>query len=217
MDPLRLAEGLRVAILKQTLEPPCLTLARNFRSRPGLYLPASQYVNSPDAYSFAPSSILAYDTIVSSGNYVSGVPLAAGHNNIVNQDWLAQFGGFAPFTVEGVVPGSFGFLAVSATNSAVKPLDTYIGTFTIATNGVLTFTAGPLTPVVTGVARSGSTSLVSFSTGLSGHYSLLFTNKLSGSTNWPVVGSSLVGDGNTNSLTYTSTDPAGFFRVVRTP
>lgn len=186
-------------------------------TRPALYLPANQQVTSPTAYSFAPASVLSYDTIVSGGNAVSGVPLAAGSSGTIYQDWLAQFGGGAPFTVQATVPGSFGFLAVPATNSVVKLLDPYIGTFTITAAGVLTFTAGPPTSVVTGVTRSGNTSTVSFSTGLSGSYSLLYTNKISGSTNWPAVGSALVGDGNTNSLTYTSADPAGFFRVVRTP
>jgi hypothetical protein len=178
-------------------------------TRPALYLPVSQQTAS---YSFAPSSILSYDRIVASDDYVK-----AGAQNTINADWLPQFGGFAPFTVEGVAPGSFGFLAVPSSTALVKPLDTYIGTFTIDNLGNLTFTAGPLTPVVTGITRSGGTSTVNFSTGLSSSYSLVYTNKLGGSTNWTAVGSSLVGDGNTNSLTYTSADRVGFFRVVRTP
>jgi hypothetical protein len=178
---------------------------------PGLYLPAAQQTAS---YSFSPSSILSYDNIVSSGNYV-----AAGSQGTINADWLPQFGGSAPFTIEGVAPGSFGFVAVPATNqAAVKLLDSYIGTFTITAAGALTFTAGPPPPVVTGIKHSGGTSTVSFSTVLSGNYSLIYTNKLGGpSTNWPVVGSSLVGDGNTGSLNYSSADSAGFFKVVRTP
>jgi hypothetical protein len=155
---------------------------------------------------------LSYDHIVASDNYVK-----AGAQNIINADWLPQFGGLAPFTVEGVAPGSFGFLSVPSSTASVKPLDTYIGTFTITAGGVLTFTAGPPTPVVTGITRSGNLNSVSFSTGLSGNYSLVYTNKIGGSTNWPVAGSSLVGDGNTNSLNYTSADSAGFFKVVRTP
>jgi len=179
-------------------------------TRPGLYLPASQQTA---AYSFSPSSILSYDRIVSSDNYVK-----AGAQSTINADWLPQFGGFAPFTVEGVAPGSFGFLAVPSSTAAVKPLDTYLGTFTIDNLGNLTFTAGPPTPVVTGITRSGNTNTVSFSTGLSGNYSLLYTNQLrSQSTNWPVVSGPVVGDGNPNWLTHVSTDGAGFYNVVRTP
>lgn len=178
-------------------------------TRPGLYLPPAQQTAS---YSFAPSSILSYDHIVASDNYVK-----AGAQNIINADWLPQFGGFAPFTVEGVAPGSFGFLAVPSSTAAVKPLDTYIGTFTIDSLGNLTFTAGPPTPVVTGITRSGSVNTVSFSTGLSGNYSLIYTNKLGGSGSWPAASGSVVGDGNTNSLTHVNTDGAGFYKVVRTP
>jgi hypothetical protein len=178
-------------------------------TRPGLYLSASQQTAS---YSFSPSSILSYERIVSSDNYV-----AAGSQSTINADWLPQFGGFGPFTVEGVPPGSFGFLAVSPSTATPRPLDTYIGTFTISASGTLTFVAGPPTPVITGIAYSGGASTVSFTTGLSGNYSLAYTNKLVGSTNWPVAGSSLVGDGNINSLGYTGSGPAGFIKVVRTP
>jgi hypothetical protein len=178
-------------------------------SRPGLYLPASQQTAS---YSFSPSSILSYDRIVASDNYVK-----AGAQDVVNTDWLPQFGGFAPFTVEGVAPGSFGFLAVAASTAAVKSLDSYIGTFTIDASGNLTFTAGPPTPVITGITQSGAASTISFSTGLSGDYSLVYATDLTGGGNWSAAGGSLVGDGNTNSLTYTSSDNTGFFRVVRSP
>jgi hypothetical protein len=191
------------------------TKINSIGTRPALYLPAAQQTA---AYSFSPSSILSYDAIVSSGvKGVSGLPLAAGSQQTVYQDWLPQFGGSAPFTVEGVAPGSFGFLAVAPSTAADKPLDSYIGTFTIDNLGNLTFTAGPPTPVVTGITRAGNVNTVSFTTGLSGNYSLAYTNKLGGPTNWPVVGGSLVGDGNTNSLNYTSADTAGFFKVVRTP
>jgi hypothetical protein len=176
-------------------------------TRPGLYLPASQQAAF---YSFPPSSILSYDSIVSSGGYV-----AAGSQGLTYADWLAQFGGFAPFTVESVAPASVGFLAVASSTAAVKPLDAYIGTFTIDASGNLTFTAGPPTPVVTGITRSGAISTVSFSTALGGDYSLLYSTELGNSITWSPVGGALVGDGNTNSLNYSEADAAGFFRVVR--
>jgi hypothetical protein len=183
-------------------------------TRPALYLPKSQQTAS---YSFSPSSILSYDRIVASDNYVKAGNSTPENGAIITADWLPQFGGLGPVTVEGVAPGSFGLVAVASSTATTKPLDSYIGTFTIDNLGNLTFTAGPPTPVVTGITHSGNVSKVSFSTGLSGNYSLIYTNKLGGSTNWPVVGSSLVGDGNTNSLAYTSADTAGFFKVVRTP
>jgi hypothetical protein len=181
-------------------------------TRPGLYLPVSQQTAS---YSIAPSLIYAYDRIVASDGYVKTGYKIAGQQTF-NADWLPQFGGLAPFTVEGVAPGSFGFLAVASSTAATKPLDSYIGTFTIDASGNLTFTAGPPAPVITAIARGGGASTVSFSTALSGNYSLLYTNKLGGSTNWPAVGL-LVGDGNIDSLAYASTNTVGFFKVVRSP
>lgn len=186
------------------------TKINSIGTRPGLYLPASQQAAS---YSFSPSSILSYDRIVASDTYVK-----AGNSGNVTADWLPQFGGAAPFTVEGVAPGSFGFLAVPASATTPQPLDSYIGTFTIDASGNLTFTAGPPQPVITGITRSGNVNTVSFSTGLSGHYGLVYTNSLNGSlTNWPAVGGTLVGDGNTNSLTDTPSDNAGFYGVIRSP
>ena len=186
------------------------TKINSIATRPGLYLPANQQTAS---YSFSPSSILSYDRIVASDNYVK-----AGNSGNVNADWLPQFGGAAPFTVEGVAPRSFGFLAVPASTTTPQPLDSYIGTFTITAGGVLTFTAGPPQPVITSITRSGNTSTVNFSTTVSGHYGLVYTNVLGSSlSNWPSVGGPLIGDGNVNSLTHTVSDNAGFYGVIRSP
>ncbi|HTB84929.1 MAG TPA: hypothetical protein VK742_14835 [Candidatus Sulfotelmatobacter sp.] len=185
-------------------------------TRPLLYSSASQ--QAATSYSLAATDVRSYDAIVASGaSGVSGYPEAVATNGVVTQDWLPEFGGAAPFNVEGVAPGSFGFLAVT-TNSATPVRDTYLGTFKITAPGVLTFTAGPPQPHVTAITRSGNTSTVSFSTVLSGSYGLVYTNVLGGSvTNWPAVGGSLVGDGNTNSLTHTASGSAGFYGVVRAP
>jgi len=184
------------------------TKINSIGTRPGLYLPPSQQTA---AYSFAPSSVLSYDHIVASDNYIK-----AGTQNTINADWLPQFGGFAPFTIEGVAPGSFGFVAVASSTAATKPLDSYIGTFAIDASGNLTFTAGPPSPVITGITRTGSLDTISFSTALGGSYSLIYTNKFAGSGSWPGVSGSLTGDGNVNSLTHQNTDSAGFYKVVRT-
>ena len=187
-------------------------------TRPKLYLPKAT-LSALTSFTAATKSPLSYDYIVSSTYYVASfTPNAINLGNSIQTDWLPQFGGSGPFTVEGVAPGSFGFLAVPSSTAAVKPLDTYIGSFTIDAAGNLTFTAGPPAPVLTGITRSGGSNTVSFSTVLSGNYSLIYTNSLGGSsTNWPAVGSSLVGDGNLNSLTHTVSDSAGFYKVVRNP
>jgi hypothetical protein len=178
-------------------------------TRPGLYLPANQQATS---YAFPPSSVLSYDRIAASDGYV-----AAGSQNYVYADWLAQFGGWAPFTVETEIPGSFGFLAVAASTATPKPLDSYLGTFTIDAAGTLKFTAGPPAPVITGITRSGGVNTISFSTGISGNYSLVYTNTLGGSAGWTAASGSLVGDGNVNSLAHANAAGTGYYRVVRTP
>jgi len=179
-------------------------------TRPLLYSSASQ--QSATYYSLAATDVRSYDHIVS-----TDTSFTRALGTLPGSDWLPEFGGNGPFSVEGVAPGSFGFLAVT-TNVVSQARDTYVGTFTISTGGVLTFTAGPPQPHVTAITRSGTTSTVSFSTVLSGSYGLVYTNVLGGSiTNWPSVGGSLVGDGNTNSLTHTTTGSIGFYGVVRTP
>ena len=55
---------------------------------PGCTCPPSQQAAS---YAFPPSSVLSYDRIVSSDNWV-----AAGSQGYVHNDWLPQFGGLAP-------------------------------------------------------------------------------------------------------------------------
>ena len=161
-----------------------------------------------NAYSIDPSS---GDTQGASYDYI-----VTGSGTRTSQ--IAFLGGNAAFNVEGLVPSSFAFWQI-APNTAAK----YIGTFTITTSGVLTFTAGPLTvatpPAITGITRSGDISTVSFTTIGSGNYWLTYTNTLAdSSTNWPVISGPITGDGANHSLTHTNnTDAAGFYRVSRTP
>ena len=163
---------------------------------------------STNAYSIDPSSA---DTQGASYDYI-----VTGSGTRASQ--IAFLGGNAAFNVEGLVPSSFPFWRI-APGTAAK----YIGTFNITTAGVLTFTAGPLTvvtaPVITGITRIGNISTVNFTTISSGNYWLTYTNTLAGSsTNWPVIGGPITGDGGNHSLTHTNnTDAAGYYRVYRTP
>lgn len=162
---------------------------------------------STNAYSIDPSSAdtqgASYDYIVTGGG--------------TRASQIAYLGGNAAFNVEGLVPSSFAFWRIAPSTTAK-----YIGTFTITTNGVLTFTAGPLTvvtaPIITGITRSGNISTVSFTTIASGNYWLNYTNTLTGSsTNWPIAGGPIAGDGGNHSLTHTNAGGLGFYRVSRTP
>ena len=145
----------------------------------------------------------SYDSIVSGGNFNS----------------IATWAGKAPFSttpVEQTVPGSFDFWAVQPTAIYPgSPPDTLVGTFTITTNGVLTFVAGPRPPAITGITRSGNVSKIQFTTTVGNTYSVVYTNKLGAVTaTWPVDATTLVGDGKTDTLNHTnSSSTAEFYRV----
>jgi hypothetical protein len=145
----------------------------------------------------------SYDYIVSGGNFNS----------------IATWAGKAPFStvpVEQIVPGSFDFWAVQTTSIYPNsPPDKLIGTFTITTNGVLTFAAGPRTPSITGISRSGNVSAIQFTTTVGTIYSVAYTNQLGiTSSTWPVDAITLVGDGKTDTLNHTNSgEAAEFYRV----
>ena len=154
----------------------------------------------PNAYSINPGAKQAYDYLVSGGNSagITAIP---------------QLGGHAPFTVEQVVPGLLDFWSIQPTNTVQAP-DTLIGTFTIAADGTLTFVAGPRAASILGVTRAGNVSAVQFTTTVGNHYSLAYTNTLSGPvSSWPVDGTTLVGDGNVNTINHTNSSNAEFYRV----
>jgi len=145
----------------------------------------------------------SYDYIVSGGNFNS----------------IATWAGKAPFStvpVEQAVPGSFDFWAVQTTSIYPNsPPDKLIGTFTITTNGVLTFVAGPRTPSISGVTRSGNVSSIQFTTTVGNTYSVAYTNQLGAATaTWPVDATTLIGDGKTDTLNHTNSGGAAeFYRV----
>ena len=99
---------------------------------------------------------------------------------------------------------------------------TYLGYFELATNGVLTYTAGPSPTVVTApriisIIRSGTTNTIAFTTVSGGTYTLRGTNNLASGTaltNWPAIGSSLPGNGLTNSLAEVTTNSSRFYTIT---
>ena len=161
--------------------------------------PANAYSIGPFDPQYGGAS---YDYIVSGGNFNS----------------IATWAGKAPFStvpVEQTIPGSFNFWAIQPTSTYPNsPPNKLIGTFTITTNGVLTFVAGPRASTITGVSRSGNVSTVQFTTTVGNSYSLAYTNTLGGATaTWPVDGTTLIGDGKVDTINRTSSDNAEFYRV----
>ena len=179
-------------------------------SSPGGALP------SPDnnGYEFDPTAayqIASYDWIVSS-------TISLGNAVNPNTAYLPSLGGKSPFIVESVVPTSFDFWQIQPSTSTPAPPDTYVGQFSITTNGILTFVAGPPAPSILGITQTGNVSEVSFTTVVGGHYSLVSTNTLGAPVSqWPVVSGPIPGDGLSDSLSVTSSNATGFYQVVRSP
>jgi hypothetical protein len=156
-----------------------------------------------NAYSISPSGRYKY----SSYEYI----LDGGGSSYL----VSQLGGNVPFVVEQTIPGSLDFWAVQPLESGgVAPADKYVGSFVISTNGVLTFTAGPQTPAITGVTRSGNLTAVGIPTTVGVHYQLVGTSQLGVGASWSPIGSVLTGDGNTDVLTETNATAARFYRVT---
>jgi len=168
-------------------------------TRPLFYgVPAAE----TNAYALASSSLASYDYIVSGGT--SSGTLA-----------LPLLGGNAPFTVEQAIPGLLDFWSIQPSSANPKPPDHLVGTFYLTSGGVLTFVAGPRPSTIVGLSRSGTVSTVQFTTTVGNTYALSYTNSLGGpAATWPVDASTLVGDGNINSISHTTVaGDAEFYRV----
>jgi hypothetical protein len=166
---------------------------------------------SPDnnAYVFDPSAayqIASYDWIVSGGLTVN------------NAAYVPSLGGNSPFIVESIIPTGFDFWGIQPSTASPAPPDTYVGQFSITTNGTLTFVAGPPPSSIVGITRTGNVSDVSYTTVIGGHYSLVSTNTLGAPVSlWPVVSGPIPGDGFNDSLTATNSAATGFYTVIRSP
>jgi hypothetical protein len=170
-------------------------------SSPGGALP------SPDTngYEFDPTAayqIASYDWIVSGGLTLNSAA------------YVPSLGGNSPFIVESIIPTTFDFWGIQPTKTSPAPADTYVGQFSITTNGALTFVAGPPESVIQGIARAGNISNVKFSTVVGVQYALVSTNTLGGPVSqWPVVSGPVTGNGFDNLLTHTNSNATGFYQV----
>jgi len=179
-------------------------------SSPGGALP------SPDTngYEFDPTA--AYQ--IASYDWIASGSISLGNAIYANTAYLPSLGGKSPFIVESIIPTSFDFWQIQPSPATPAPPDTYVGQFSITTNGTLTFASGPPPLSILSITQTGNVSDVSYTTIVGGHYSLVSTNILGPPVSqWPVVSGPIPGDGRTDSLTYTNTSATGFYQVVRSP
>jgi hypothetical protein len=108
------------------------------------------------------------------------------------------------------------FYQTDANNST--PIN--LGSFTLATGGILTYnvaSTAPPAPQIVSITRTSTTSTIFFTTtnGLY-TYTLYYTNSAglgTSVTNWPASPTTVTGNGLTNSISDTTTDPYRFYRV----
>jgi len=161
-----------------------------------------------------------YSTGATSGNYPDGQsydtaldPLGLSDNN------FGAFSGNPENTVANNFTTTAGNVARSdfywippTGSGAVK----YLGYFELSNNATMTYVAYPTAvPVIKGISRSGNTATITYKTGIYGTYTLLGTNKLSGSlSTWPAVGGALsTGDNLTHTVTDTDSVSNKFYII----
>jgi len=128
-------------------------------------------------------------------------------------DYINEEGGA---NVNAVGETTVGFFAQP--DSGITPPQ--LGNFSLNASGVVTFntlSTAPPVPKIVSFVRSGSTDSVYFTTtNGSFTYTLYYTNAAGLTapiTNWIASPTTIVGNGNTNSLTDTSTDANRFYRI----
>ena len=100
----------------------------------------------------------------------------------------------------------------------------YLGYFELSTNGALTYTAGPsptilTAPQIVSYIHNGTTNTISFTTVSGGNYNytLRGTNCAglsAAKTSWPAIGSSILGNGLTNSLSEVTASDSRFYIIT---
>jgi len=134
-------------------------------------------------------------------------------NPTLGTDYLNEEGGANPNEVGETTVGFF----AQPDNGTTPP---QVGNFSLNSSGVVTFntlSVAPPVPKIVSLVRSGSTDSIYFTTtNGSFTYTLYYTNAAGLTapiTNWTASPTTLTGNGNTNSLTDTSTDANRFYRI----
>jgi hypothetical protein len=121
----------------------------------------------------------------------------------------------ADFTTSGAVVRSDFYQMTPISGYGVGTL---LGYFELATDGTMTYVAYPsAVPVIKSISHAGSTSTISYTTGLYGTYTLRGTNTLSSgiaATNWPAVTTLTSGDVLTHSYMDTDASPNKFYIIT---
>ena len=162
------------------------------------------------------TAVLEEDSSAGNPNYTTGVS----YHDALNGSYGGNFNGTFVGNPENTTLSTFtkGGTSVRSDFYKVSPSATYsvgtlLGYFELATNGALTYVAYPSAiPAITSISRTGTTSTITYTSGLYGTYTLRGTNNLSSGaakTSWPALatlsngtGSYTVTDINTNDIQF---------------
>lgn len=162
-------------------------------------------------------SAAAVNSTDTTQTYVIDSTLTSSYTDIVSSGGsldLPTFGGNAAFTVEQSIPGSSRFFALKIGSGS----STQIGTFTMTSNGTLTFTAGTAVPLVQprilSITRTNGISSVSFASVTGLNYRLRAINALTTSvTNWTILSPAISGNNSVVTLQETTGVSTRFYNV----
>jgi hypothetical protein len=172
----------------------------------------------PDSTSTA---VIEEDSSAGNPNYVNGVS----YHDALAGAYGGQFNGtfvgnpenttLNTFTISGKVVRS-DFYQMTPTGGYA--LGKWLGYFELSTNGAMTYVAYPsTTPVIVSINRSGSTTTITYTTGLYGTYTLRGTNSLTSGTamtDWPAITTLTSGDTAAHTITDTTTDNIRFYTIT---
>jgi hypothetical protein len=93
---------------------------------------------------------------------------------------------------------------------------TYLGYFEFAPSGAMTFVAKPIAvPAIKSLTRSGNNSILTYTAGVYGTYTLRGTNVFSGAqSNWPAIATLASGNNSGHIITNTTTDSLRFYTIT---
>jgi hypothetical protein len=166
----------------------------------------------------ADAAIYASFTTAGPGQSASIIPTDP---NSWNQQTI-NGGGFTQYHNVYEDPNVFGLTCASfyrVVSPSLPP--TLLGSFCLAANGVVTFTAGTVTPPpppapVLRVARAGNVTTISFLSTNTATYTLFYTNSSGLTTpvaNWPSLPGMISGNNSITNFTDITTAPNRFYRV----
>lgn len=186
-------------------------------------------VGAKDNLAFDPvntvTAVVEEDNSVSNPNYPNGVSYRdALFGSGAAANFYATFQGVPEnttlnnFTTAGNVVRS-DFYQLTPTGGFA--LGKFLGYFELNTNGILSYvaypTATPTVPTITSISRSGTTTTIGYTTGVSGTYTLRGTNSAgltSPRINWPAIAVLTSGDNLVHTVNDTSSAIETFYTIT---